>query len=108
MRRPDEFPDLLHPNDAGYAKWAAALRPLFATLGLIDTTAEPFTPEDGFESLFNGRDLTGWGYRPTTEADKESAKRWQASDPERRGMAVRHGGRRVRRPAPRPRTDASP
>ena len=32
-------------------------------------------------SLFNGRDLTGWGYRPTSEADKASAARWQASDP---------------------------
>ena len=30
--KPEEFPDLLHPNQAGYAKWAAALRPLFATL----------------------------------------------------------------------------
>ena len=40
-----------------------------------------FTPEEGFEILFNGRDLTGWGYRPTTDADKESAKKWQASDP---------------------------
>lgn len=40
-----------------------------------------FTPEEGFESLFNGRDLTGWGYRPTSEADKEAARRWQASDP---------------------------
>jgi lysophospholipase L1-like esterase len=76
-----EFPDLLHPNAAGYAKWAAALRPLFATLRLMDTVEEPFTPEDGFELLFNGRDLTGWGYRPTTDADKESAKRWRASDP---------------------------
>ncbi len=28
----DEFPDLLHPNAAGYAKWAAALRPLLAHL----------------------------------------------------------------------------
>ena len=36
---------------------------------------------EGFEPLFNGRDLTGWGYRPTSEADKESARRWQASDP---------------------------
>ena len=76
-----EFPDLLHPNAAGYAKWAAALRPLFATLRLTETTDEPFTPEEGFELLFNGRDLTGWGYRPTTEADKESARRWRASDP---------------------------
>ena len=32
-------------------------------------------------SLFNGRDLTGWGYRPTSEEDKASATRWQASDP---------------------------
>ena len=76
-----EFPDLLHPNEAGYAKWAAALRPVFATLGLSETAADPFTPEAGFESLFNGRDLTGWGYRPTSEADKASAKKWQAADP---------------------------
>jgi lysophospholipase L1-like esterase len=76
-----EFPDLLHPNETGYAKWAAALRPVFATLGFSETTPEPFTPEEGFESLFNGRDLTGWGYRPTSEEDKASAKHWQASDP---------------------------
>src|SRR5690606_27299928 len=76
-----EFPDLLHPNDAGYARWAAALRPVFATLGLLETDADAFTPEPGFELLFNGRDLTGWGYRPTSQADRESARRWQASDP---------------------------
>jgi lysophospholipase L1-like esterase len=29
-----EFPDLLHPNDAGYAKWAQALRPVLSKLGL--------------------------------------------------------------------------
>jgi lysophospholipase L1-like esterase len=32
-----EFPDLLHPNEAGYAKWAAALRPVLATLGFTET-----------------------------------------------------------------------
>jgi hypothetical protein len=79
--KPEEFPDLLHPNEAGYAKWAAALRPVFATLGLSETTADPFTPEEGFVSLFNGRDLTGWGYRRTTDKDRESATKWQASDP---------------------------
>jgi lysophospholipase L1-like esterase len=77
----DEFPDLLHPNEVGYAKWAAALRPILATLGLSKTNADPFTPEEGFVSLFNGHDLTGWGYRPTSEADKEAARSWQASDP---------------------------
>jgi len=30
----EEFPDLLHPNGTGYAKWTAALRPIFDTLGL--------------------------------------------------------------------------
>ncbi|MCA9162829.1 MAG: DUF1080 domain-containing protein [Planctomycetales bacterium] len=60
-----EFPDLLHPNQAGYAKWAAALRPIFATLGYLETEADEFQLEPGFVSLFNGKDLTGWGFRAT-------------------------------------------
>jgi lysophospholipase L1-like esterase len=79
---PDEFPDLLHPNEDGYAKWAAALRPIFATLGFSETSLDPFTPEPGFVSLFNGRDLTGWGYRPTSAEDRAAAERWQKSDPD--------------------------
>jgi lysophospholipase L1-like esterase len=58
----EEFPDLLHPNAAGYAKWAAALRPLLATEGFLETEPDPFEPEEGFVDLFNGKDLTGWGY----------------------------------------------
>jgi lysophospholipase L1-like esterase len=77
----DEFPDLLHPNQAGYVKWAAALRPVLATLGFIETEPDVFTPEPGFVNLFNGHDLTGWGYRPTPEADIQAAKHWQVSDP---------------------------
>jgi lysophospholipase L1-like esterase len=77
----EEFPDLLHPNKIGYAKWAAALHPIFATLGLMDTEPDNFTPEPGFVSLFDGRDLTGWGYRPTSAADIQSAMNWQKSDP---------------------------
>jgi len=60
---PAEFPDLLHPNEAGYAKWARALRPVLATLGLTETEADPWQPEAGFTSLFNGRDLTGWTFK---------------------------------------------
>jgi lysophospholipase L1-like esterase len=30
----DEFPDLLHPNAIGYAKWTDALKPIFAKLNL--------------------------------------------------------------------------
>lgn len=61
--KPEEFPDLLHPNEAGYAKWAAALRPILARYGFLETEADAFTPEEGFVILFNGTDLTGWGFR---------------------------------------------
>jgi lysophospholipase L1-like esterase len=79
--KPEEFPDMLHPNKAGYTKWSAALRPILATFGFLETEGDNFTPEPGFVGLFNGRDLTGWGYRPTSEGDIQNAKRWQASDP---------------------------
>jgi lysophospholipase L1-like esterase len=78
--QPQEFPDLLHPNQTGYAKWAAALSPIFATLGFIENEPDNFTPEPGFQTLFNGHDLTGWGFRPTSEEDIRSAKKWQ-TDP---------------------------
>lgn len=76
-----EFPDLLHLNDAGYARWAASLRPVLESIGVLApvTTSTPVEP--GFEPLFNGRDLTGWGYRATTEQEKAAAAKWQASDP---------------------------
>jgi lysophospholipase L1-like esterase len=61
--KPEEFPDLLHPNAAGYEKWASAIRPILATLGFVETEPDDFKPEPGFASLFNGHDLTGWGFR---------------------------------------------
>jgi hypothetical protein len=62
-RKPAEFPDLLHPNKAGYAKWASALRPILATLGFVETARGRLSNRTGFESLFNGRDLAGWTFR---------------------------------------------
>lgn len=59
------FPDLLHLNPDGYAKWATALRPVFATLGYLETEPDDFELEPGYVSLFNGKDLSGWGFRPT-------------------------------------------
>lgn len=79
--KPEEFPDLLHLNDAGYAKWRAALWPVLATLGFVDTEPDAFQPEEGFELLFDGRDLDGWGFRPTTDDDFASIKNWRARDP---------------------------
>jgi hypothetical protein len=62
---PKWFPDLLHFNQEGYDRWAAAIHPVFATLGFADTKPDDFQPEEGFVSLFNGKDLTGWGFLPT-------------------------------------------
>ena len=74
-----EFPDLLHPNKTGYAKWAASLRPLLATHGFVETKPDTFHLEPGYVSLFNGDDLTGWGFRakktfkPTATFDGKKA-----------------------------------
>jgi lysophospholipase L1-like esterase len=81
---PEEFPDLLHPNPVGYIKFAAALRPVLETVGLAPAWPDDFSPEPGFESLFNGRDLTGWGY-----ADKPALDGKTVSDDGR--FAVRNG-----------------
>lgn len=76
--RAAEFADGLRLNQAGYAEWAAALRPVFATLGLLHEPADQFTPETGFVSLFNGVDLTGWGYRPVPQSDIDASRRRDA------------------------------
>lgn len=60
--KPEEFPDLLHPNAIGYAKWRDALQPMLEATGLAPAWPDEFTPEPGFESLFNGKDFTGWTY----------------------------------------------
>ncbi len=60
-----EFPDLLHPNEIGYKKWGAAIRPILATQGLIETEPDSFVLEPGFTSLTNGKDLSGWRLAPT-------------------------------------------
>lgn len=68
-----EFPDLLHPNKTGYAKWAAALRPILATLDFLEKEDDGFKVESGFVSLFNGRDLTGWGFRDAKTMEQQEA-----------------------------------
>ncbi len=69
------FGDRLHLNPEGYTRWAAALKPIFATLGFLETQSETFEIEEGFASLFNGKDLTGWGFRPTPPRKKPKKPR---------------------------------
>jgi lysophospholipase L1-like esterase len=83
-----EFPDLLHPNDLGYEKWIAALRPALATLDFVETEDDVFVAEEGFELLFNGKDLTGWGYRPTSLAMIKNIENWKKRDPSAPNLPV--------------------
>ncbi|WP_231603500.1 GDSL-type esterase/lipase family protein [Neorhodopirellula pilleata] len=76
-----EFPDLLHPNRAGYEKWRDALIPLFETLGLLEPEVTSLTIEPGFVALHNGKDLTGWELRPTPEPMRKSRERWLSRNP---------------------------
>ena len=76
-----EFPDLLHPNKLGYTKWAKALQPILATAGFVENTPDNFVVEEGFASLFNGTDLTGWVQLPTTARQKRQAANWKRNDP---------------------------
>jgi len=86
----EEFPDLLHPNDAGYAKWVAAIRPVLETLDLVPVAADDFRPEPGFEMLSNGRDLTGWGYRDQPTLEKQLDLDGRTASPDGRYVA-KHG-----------------
>ncbi len=77
-----EFPDLLHPNRVGYEKWLAAIWPVLATHGFVDKNTPTLELEKGYASLFNGKDLSGWGYRRTSDKMRKSRERWLGRDPE--------------------------
>ncbi len=88
--RESEFPDLLHPNEIGYAKWASALRPIFATLGFLETESDAFQLEPGAISLFNGKNLTGWGFRDQKTLQQQTSFDGQNTSPDGRYIAM-HG-----------------
>jgi hypothetical protein len=43
--------------------FGACLMALFCASVVLTASAEDFKPEPGYISLFNGKDLTGWGYK---------------------------------------------
>ena len=61
----------------GRSGTAGSILPLFATLGLVERENDEFTIENDFVPLFNGHDLTGWGYHATTAEDLANIKNWQ-------------------------------
>lgn len=85
-----EFPDLLHPNQAGYAKWAGAIRPVLATQGLIETQPDDFTLEPGFVSLTNGKDLSGWRLAESKSAPAQDDLEGKNSTSDGRYVAIQN------------------
>ncbi len=77
----EDMPDLLHLNEAGYKKWEKALVPILETLALVPVASEDFEPEAGFETLFNGDDLTGWGFQKTSLEDRQARANWLDRNP---------------------------
>ncbi|MDX9972440.1 MAG: DUF1080 domain-containing protein [FCB group bacterium] len=66
----DIMPDFLHPNEKGYALWAAAVEPKIAEL--MGERAAGKAPK-GFEEAFNGKDLTGWKGLAEENPEKRNA-----------------------------------
>ena len=85
-----EFPDLLHPNQAGYTKWAGAIRPVLATQGLIETQPDNFTLEPGFVSLTNGKDLSGWRLAESKSAPAQDDLEGKRSTNDGRYVAIQN------------------
>ena len=50
---------------------------VWAERSVSGAVSEPdaFVAEAGFESLFNGKDLTGWGVRPSSEQERKAGER---------------------------------
>jgi lysophospholipase L1-like esterase len=85
-----EFPDLLHPNQAGYSKWAGAIRPVLATQGLIETQPDDFALEPGFVSLTNGKDLSGWRLAESKSAPAQDDLEGKTSTNDGRYVAIQN------------------
>ena len=79
---PEEFPDSASSETTADMQNGRPLRPIFATLGFLDTESASFELEAGYESLFNGKDLSGWGFRPTPPQMLKGRKNWLSRDPE--------------------------
>ena len=71
----------LNSSPPGHAVAQDAAVAESAVGSLVENEPDSFMPEEGFELLFNGRDLDGWGFRPTSAEDLASIKSWRASDP---------------------------
>jgi len=57
-----------------------SIRLIFVLLMLLSETGVTAQTE-GIEKLYNGKNLTGWNYLPTTEAQKKARAGWQKGDP---------------------------
>ncbi len=74
------------------------LRPLLAILGFVETDDDKFEHEAGYTSLFNGKDLTGWGFHAKAPATEPTFLNGMTKSPNGRYVAL-HGRLVVTTPA---------
>jgi hypothetical protein len=60
---------------------AILICPSWVSAQSTDQVSDGFKLEVGFISLFNGKDLTGWNFLPTTEQQKKQHARWRKNNP---------------------------
>ena len=89
-----EFPDLLHPNEAGYAKWAAALRPVLATLGFLETDRRSVHARGrASRASSTARTSRAGAIAPRRRRTRRAPRAGRPSDTNAAGLADRHRGR---------------
>jgi hypothetical protein len=89
----EEFPDLLHPNDAGYKKWSSAIRPVFIKLGLIDLL-KPTNRESSwnFEEHMDGKgSISVDGDKIVFKTTKTGSENWHVQVYQL-GLDIQEGG----------------
>ncbi len=76
--KPEEFPDLLHPNDAGYSKWAGILKPALVKLGLLNLMKPTNVLESWqFEEHFDGKGtIRVDGEQIVFQTTKQGSENW--------------------------------
>ena len=78
---PSEFPDLLHPNRIGYAKWAAASTRCSRRCDSPRPSRTRSRRKRASKACSTARDLNGLGLPADVRSRQGGREAWQAADP---------------------------
>ncbi len=73
MPKPQTFPTCCIPTTRATPSGQRLCDRSWLRFGFMETDPDNFQLEPGYESLFNGKDLTGWGFRPDSKGNGRTA-----------------------------------